>query len=311
MTDLSTAPNWRAQHGVAWLRNLNWSPTTNDLRLVLALATAWGLDLLVLAVFLHRRHAPAAYSLAGAVLVLLAAGIWLGLRRQIRITSPVLLTPMLVHGLLVAIAAWLVLAPGRGFAIDNYALYQVDPFPDGTARFAALSELPGGQTFLSPIDALVLLKVRNTASGQGAIQDYRIEAWTGAAWQPLCRVPFAPNPPYYLFTPTRAREIVLTPLVLRGPDGTIAPGQASTFWSAWSCPQKCDLAVRPKRLILTDANAHRTVIPFPSDQRTDGTALPSGMDIGGVLDLDVTKEKIYGRCADVSGARRGRAGALW
>jgi hypothetical protein len=271
--------------------------------------------LAALAVFLHSHHLLAAYSLGGAVLALIAAAALLELRRRQHdpgaITGSVILPPALVHAAFLSVAAWLVLVPGRGLAIENYALYQVDPFPDGTARFAALSELPGGQTFLSPIDAMVLLKLRNGARGPATIGDYRIEAWSGSAWRPLCRVPFAPNPPYYLFTRSRAREILLTPLALNGPHRAMAPRQSTTFWSAWSCPRKCDLAATPLRLVMTDQGARETVIPFPSNRRPDGTALPSGLDIGGVLDLDVEKEKIYGRnrCAELMGVRRARA--LW
>src|SRR5436305_197280 len=92
----------------------------------------------------------------------------------------------------------------------------VDGSDLGTFRVAALSELPDGQTFLSPIDALILLKLRNAASQPKTLRDYKIEAWTESGWQALCQVPFGPNPPYYLFTRARAREIVLTPLALKG-----------------------------------------------------------------------------------------------
>jgi len=284
----------------------------SHLMLITALLAAWALDLGVLAVFLVKYHAAAAYSLAGAVLAILGAAalLELGRRRRVRIAWGGLLPLALVHLTFLSVAAWLAAGSGRGSIIENYALYQVDPFPDGTARFAALSKLPDGQTFVSPIDALILLKLRNGA--QQNIRDYRIEAWTGNGWQALCQVPFAPNPPYYLFTPARAREIVLTPPALKGPEGSIAPRQASIFWSAWSCSQKCDLAAAPLRLTTIDRDAREENILFPSNRKLDGAALPSGLDIGGVLDLDGTKERLYGRksCASPAGMRR-HARALW
>jgi hypothetical protein len=284
-----------------------------DRTLILALLAAWGLNLAALAVFLHRYSSAAAYCLAGTIMVLLGAGALLKHRRrnQATIAGRGLLLLVLGHLAFLSAAAWLALAPTRGFIIDNFALYQVDPFADGTARFAALSELPDGQAFLSPIDALVLLKVRNGAAGAKRIRDYRVEAWTGSGWQPLCQVSFAPNPPYYLFSRERAREVALTPLAIKGPEEAIAPGQASTFWSGWSCPQKCDLAAIPLRLMITGPDARTEIVPFPSDHKSDGTALPSGLDIGGVLDLDGTKEKIYGRNSCARFARARRAGALW
>jgi hypothetical protein len=142
------------------------------------------------------------------------------------------------------------------------------------------------------------------------IRDYKVEAWTESGWQSLCQVPFAPNPPYYLFTRARAREIVLTPLALKGPEGPIAPRQASLFWSAWSCAQKCDLAAAPLRLKTIDRDGREESVLFPSNRKPDGSALPSGLDIGGVLDLDGTKEKLYGRKSCASPVRR-RARTLW
>jgi hypothetical protein len=287
----------------------------SHLTLIYALLAAWALDLGALAVFLVKYHAAVAYSLAGAVLAVLGAAAIVEFRRRnrIRIAWGLLLPLALVHLAFLSAAAWLAWAPARGSIIENYALYQVDPFPDGTARFAALSELPDGQTFLSPIDALILLKLRNGASQPKMIRDYKVEAWTESGWQSLCQVPFAPNPPYYLFTRARAREIVLTPLALKGAEDAIAPRQASLFWSAWSCAQKCDLAAVPLRLKTIDRDGREESILFPSNRRPDGSALPSGLDIGGVLDLDMAKEKIYGRnrCAERAGARRGRASALW
>jgi hypothetical protein len=272
------------------------------------------LDLGTLAVFLAKFHAAAAYSLAGAVLAVLSAAALLEFRRRnrVRIARGVLLPLALVHLAFLSAAAWLAAGSGRGSVIENYALYQVDPFPDGTARFAALSKLPDGQTFLSPIDALILLKLRNGAGQPKVIRDYKIEAWTGSGWQSLCQVPFAPHPPYYLFTPARAREIVLTPLALKGPENPIAAGKASLFWSAWSCPQKCDLAAAPLRLKTIDRDAREENILFPSNGKPDGAALPSGLDIAGVVDLDATKERLYGRksCASQTGVRR-HAHTLW
>ena len=286
----------------------------SHLMLITALLAAWALDLGVLAGFLVKYHAAAAYSLAGAVLAVLGAAALLELRRRnrVRIARGALLPLALVHLAFLSVAAWLAAGSGRGSVIENYALYQVDPFPDGTARFAALSKLPDGQTFLSPIDALILLKLRNGAGQPKVIRDYKIEAWTGSGWQSLCQVPFAPHPPYYLFTPARAREIVLTPLALKGPENPIAAGKASLFWSAWSCPQKCDLAAAPLRLKTIDRDAREENILFPSNRKPDGAALPSGLDIAGVVDLDATKERLYGRksCAGRAGMRR-HARALW
>ena len=284
----------------------------NHLMLITALLAVWALDLGALAFFLIKYHAPAAYSLAGAVLAILGALLELGRRGRVRIAWGVLLPLALVHLAFLSAAAWLAAGSGRGSVIENYALYQVDPFPDGTARFAALSKLPDGQTFLSPIDALILLKLRNGAQQPKIIRDYKIEVWTGSGWQSLCQVPFAPHPPYYLFTPARAREIVLTPLALKGPENPIAAGKASLFWSAWSCPQKCDLAAAPLRLKTIDRDAREENILFPSNRKPDGAALPSGLDIAGVVDLDATKERLYGRksCASQTGVRR-HAHTLW
>jgi hypothetical protein len=314
MTDLLTVRPWEhsALRSLARLRNRALEKT--HLTLITALMAAWALDLGTLAVFLYKYRTAAAYSLVGAILAALGAAALVEFRRRnrVRIAWSSLLPLALVHLAFLFAAAWLAWAPGGGSVIENYALYQVDPFSDGTARFAALSELPDGQTFLSPIDALILLKVRNAASRPKIIRDYKLEAWTESGWQSLCQVPFAPNPPYYLFTPARAREIVLTPLALKGPEGPIAPRQDSLFWSAWSCPQKCDLAAAPLRLKMIDRDAREESILFPSNRKPDGAALPSGLDIGGVLDLDGTKEKLYGRksCASPAGVRR-RAHTLW
>ena len=312
MTDLLTVRTW----GYSALRGLarwqNPALEKSHLTLIAALLAAWALDLGTLAVFLAKYHAAAAYSLAGAVLAVLSAAALLEFRRRnrVRIARGALLPLALVHLAFLSAAAWLAAGSGHGSVIENYALYQVDPFPDGTARFAALSELPDGQTFLSPIDALILLKLRNGAQQPKIIRDYKIEVWTGSGWQSLCQVPFAPNPPYYLFTPARAREIVLTPLALKGPQNPIAAGKTSLFWSAWSCPQKCDLAAAPLRLKTIDRDAREENILFPSNRKPDGAALPSGLDIAGVLDLDGTKERLYGRKSCASPVRR-RAHTLW
>ncbi len=317
MTDLLTARTW-GRHALADMAGLrNRTLEKSELTLVRALLAAWILNLGVLAGFLLKYNSVAAFSLGGAIAAALGAGIALNLRHRRQhhaaIRWRVLLPMALAHAVFLSVVAWLMLMPGRGFVIENFALYQVDPFSDGTARFAALSELPDGQTFLSSIDALVLLKLRNDASDPKVIRDYAVEAWTGSGWQPLCPVTFAPNPPYYLFTRARAREVVLTPLALKGPETAIAPRQASTFWSAWSCPQKCDLAATPLRLAITDRNAQRQTALFPSDHKADGVSLPSGLDIGGGLDLDVAKEKLYGRknCADQISTRRRRGATLW
>lgn len=314
MTDLLAARTWERPvlRGLAWLRNR--SLEKNDLALIRAVLAVWALDLGALAAFLHQYNSPATVCLAGAVLVVLGMAALLEVRhrRRTAIALRVLMLLAVIHLVFLSAASWLAWAPRRGFVVENFALYQVDPFPDGTARFAALSQLPNGQSFLAPIDALVLLKLRNAGPQSKIVRGYKLEAWTGNGWQALCRVPFAPNPPYYLFTPARAREIVLTPLAIKGFEGSLAPRQDRVFWSAWACPQKCDLAATPLRLKLTDRYAREEIVPFPSNRKADGAALPSGLDIGGVLDLDAAKERIYGRdsCARLLGARRG-AHTLW
>jgi hypothetical protein len=79
------------------------------------------------------------------------------------------------------------------FAVDKFAVYQIDGFADGAARLASLSKpLMDGRVFISPIDVLVLLQVRNAASQTKQIRDTKMEGFIAGEWQPLCRVRLAP-----------------------------------------------------------------------------------------------------------------------
>src|SRR5437899_3288747 len=98
-----------------------------DLALIHALLAAWGLDLAALAVFLHRHNPMAATSLGAAILTIAAAMALLELRRRrerIAIAPGIVVPLALVHLVFLSTAAWLTWMPGRGFVIDNFALYQ-------------------------------------------------------------------------------------------------------------------------------------------------------------------------------------------
>ncbi|HET7086097.1 MAG TPA: hypothetical protein VFI23_15080 [Rhizomicrobium sp.] len=279
--------------------------------MIRALLAAWILDLAAAALFLYRQNPGAANCLLAALAVTLAGGLWLELRHR-RESMPGwggVTTLAAVEVALLAAAVWLAVSPPRSFRIENFAVYQVDAFPDGGARFVSVAgPLPGGQMFVSPIDALVLLRIRNTGSEPAPLRDYGLEALDGNGWQALCQVRFAPNPPYYLSTRQRAREVVLEPLSLEEPGGVLLPSQERIFWSAWTCPQKCNLADTRLRLVAAGSDARGRRIEFPRPGETAGAGFPSGLDIGGVLDLDAAKETLYPR--DVC-AKRPRAATLW
>lgn len=281
-----------------------------DLILVLALLAAWMLDLTVAAVFLYRRSPAAAFFLLAAAMVALAAAIILALRhrRQAAIAWHVMAPAFLVHcGLLIAALVFALLRPMQVFAMDRFALYQVAPFADGTARFAALSRpLPDGRVFLSPIDALILLRLQNRTAQPRLLRDYRVEGYIGGRWQALCEVAFAPNPPYYLSSTASAREIVLTPLAPPAANKTLAPRQARIFWTAWTCPERCSLTAPGLRLIVTEQGGHSETIGFPLQD--GGPGLRADFGIGGQLALDPDRQTLYGRRDCASDRRNSR---LW
>jgi hypothetical protein len=124
-----------------------------------------------------------------------------------------------------------------------------------------------------------------------------MEGLIGGQWQPLCRVPLAPNPPYYLSTRARAREVVLSPFISGANDAAIKPGGTKIFWSGWACSRKCDLATAQLRLTLTDLVGHGETVEFPSGDSPPGKGfdVQAGVGLGGVLSLDPQKETIRER----------------
>lgn len=311
-------PLWKADAGEKRRRCLLLEKS--DLAWIDLLLAAWILDLAVLAAFLHKANSIAALCILAAILVAAAAGLTLEVRhrRQNRacIVWAVIGPMILVHLALLSGAAISRFLPlSHDYSVDKFALYQVGDFSDGTARFASLSKpLTDGRVFISPIDVLILLQVRNMTAEVKQIRDYKIDGFIADRWRPLCRVPLAPNPPYYLSTRSTARELILTPFAPERGPGAMAPGQARTFWSAWTCPQKCDLAKTRLRVTVTDQKARREAIEFSSGGAMPAKAFDAatGIGIGDDLDLDAQRgaEYVRGYCANARDARR-RAGLLW
>jgi hypothetical protein len=128
-------------------------------------------------------------------------------------------------------------------------------------------------------------------------------------------VQFAPDPPYYFATRSIARKVILTPIApeAEAAEGVIAPGQTKTFWSAWPWPQKCDLAAARLRLTVTDLNARMETVEFPSHTEASGKTsdMPSGIEIGGAVNLDPAGANLYGRDrCERSLGKRHNSGAL-
>ena len=307
---------WKADSGETRRQRLVLAKS--DLAWIDVLLAAWILDLAVLLVFLLKTNAIAAACVAAAILVAVAAGLTLEYRHRRQNRTDVVWTVIgpliLVHLALLSGAAISCLFPLRhDFSLDKFTLYQVGDFPDGTARFASLSKpLTDGRVFISPIDVLILLQVRNVTAETKQIRDYKIDGFIGGHWQSLCRVPLAPNPPYYLSARATARELILTPFVPGRAPAAMAPGHSGAFWSAWTCPQKCDLAKTKLRVTLTDQKARRESIEFSSGGPAKAFDVSTGIGIGDDLDLDAERGAEYVRdhCAS---AHKGRTlgGLLW
>src|SRR5689334_1090528 len=182
---------WSPRAGLGWLRRQSRFLDQTDLVVIRALLAAWILDLAVTALFLRQQNDGAAFCLWAAMAVSLAGWLWLELRHRRKAVIALAGVGVLALAELVLVAAAIVLmssAP-QGLRIEKFAIYQVDAFPDVGARFVSVAgPLPDGQVFVSPIDALVLLRIRNTDSEPAALRDYGLEAFNGAGWQALCPV---------------------------------------------------------------------------------------------------------------------------
>jgi len=300
---ISGGPSPFQQADVKRAQGWSWALEKQDLVLVDTLLAAWVLDLAAPAAFLYKSDQTAARWILAAIAVAVAAGIFLEVRHrwQNKITVLwVIMVPMILAHILFlsGAAASVFFVSVREFAIDKFAVYQVGTFPDGMARFASISEpRPDGQVLVSPIDILVLLQLRSLTSELKYIRNYKIEALIGDAWEPLCRVPLAPDPPFYLSTRSKAREVILTPFIPGANDSPFAPREIKTFWSAWACAQRCDLSKARLRLTVIDITAHQEIVEFPSDKDTPKKEfdVPTGVGIGSALNLDPAKETAYAR----------------